>query len=126
MDNTILFMVYLAPAIAMVIIVIYAVAVGGLSMAEFERIRQQYPRVFKTGQFSESKGKIGQSKIGSWVEVWTNIAVGLVVSFILTHIIFNVTIWQNIWITALFTVASVARSYIIRRVFNRITVRAKS
>ena len=65
-----------------------------------------------------------QSRLASLVESLTNVAIGMVVSFfgqiVVSHwynLPLNVT--QNMQIVLFFTVLSVARSYVLRRVFNR-------
>jgi len=66
-----------------------------------------------------------QSKKKSIVESVTNTVTGLVTSFLIQIIIYPllnipVSIRQNITITAVFFVASIARGYIIRRIFNKL------
>lgn len=68
----------------------------------------------------------GQSKRGSLVEALTNILVGVVLAFTSQLIIFKhygypITLETNAWMTLWFTVVSLARSFILRRIFNRIT-----
>ena len=65
-----------------------------------------------------------QSRLASLIESLTNVAIGMVVSFfgqiVVSHwynLPLNVT--QNMQIVLFFTVLSVARSYVLRRVFNR-------
>ena len=65
-----------------------------------------------------------QSRLASFIEALTNVAIGMVVSFfgqiVVSHwynLPLNVT--QNMQIVLFFTVLSVARSYVLRRVFNR-------
>lgn len=65
-----------------------------------------------------------QSRLASLIESLTNVAIGMVVSFfgqiVVSHwynLPLNVT--QNMQIVLFFTVLSVARSYLLRRVFNR-------
>ncbi len=64
-----------------------------------------------------------QSKKHSLIETTISTAVGFIVSLIITHIVlpifgFAVTHTQALWIVAIYTVASIARGYIIRRAFN--------
>ena len=60
----------------------------------------------------------------SLIESLTNVAIGMVVSFfgqiVVSHW-YNLTLnfAQNMQIVLFFTVLSVARSYVLRRVFNR-------
>lgn len=66
---------------------------------------------------------IGQSKLMSWIEVAVNIAVGYTISVMMTHYIFNVSFIANLWISGLFTIVSILRSYLLRRVFNKLMLR---
>ena len=64
-----------------------------------------------------------QSKIDSFMETVTNTAIGFVVSLITWVFLADaydipVTWGQNLGITAIFTVVSVVRGYILRRAFN--------
>lgn len=64
-----------------------------------------------------------QSKKVSLIESIINTIVGLSVSFIIQLIIYpamdiEVKLHQNIIITLVFTIASILRGYIIRRLFN--------
>lgn len=66
-----------------------------------------------------------QNKKFSLLEAITNTLLGLVISFIIQLIIYPimnipVRIEQNIIITLVFTFASIARGYILRRIFNSI------
>lgn len=68
---------------------------------------------------------MGQSRLGSFVEAMTNIAIGYVINFaanllILPQFGYNVTVHDTIWIGLCFTGISIARSFIIRRWFNRL------
>jgi hypothetical protein len=70
----------------------------------------------------------GQSHAHSWTEAAVNIAVGFAVSVVITALVLpayghHVTLSENLQITAIFTVASLLRSYALRRVFNHITTR---
>ena len=65
-----------------------------------------------------------QSRLMSLIESLTNVAIGMVVSFfgqiVVSHwynLPLNVT--QNMQIVLFFTVLSVARSFVVRRWFNR-------
>lgn len=65
-----------------------------------------------------------QSKKGSMLEVATNIAIGYVINFIANLCIlpmfgFMVTFRQTFYIGLMFTLISVARSYVVRRVYNK-------
>lgn len=64
-----------------------------------------------------------QSRTQSLVEVCSNVAIGWVISFIVQLIVFpqydiNLSFLDHIEISVLFTVASIARGYVIRRWFN--------
>lgn len=66
---------------------------------------------------------MSQSRLGSFYEACINIAVGYGVSFCANWLIlpafgFDVTLAQNAAIGGLFTIVSIARSYLIRRYFN--------
>ena len=64
-----------------------------------------------------------QTKTQSLLEAFANIAIGMVVAFGAQLIVFPalgiaVRLDQNVLITFAFTVVSLARSYVLRRVFN--------
>lgn len=64
-----------------------------------------------------------QSRIDSFIEAVINTSIGFVVSLVVWIIVawamsIPVTWGQNITITLIFTVVSVARSYLLRRLFN--------
>ena len=66
-----------------------------------------------------------QSKKHSAIESITNVIIGLIISFLIQLIIYpflniKVSINQNIFITFVFFIASFIRSYVIRRMFNKI------
>lgn len=59
----------------------------------------------------------------SLIEAITNTLVGFVISFLIQILIYPtlgipVTFKQNVIITTVFTVVSILRSYVIRRIFN--------
>lgn len=67
---------------------------------------------------------MSQSRRMSLIETCASIAIGFVVSLAITAVVMpayghHVTLGQNLQITAIFTVASVARGYLVRRAFNR-------
>lgn len=67
-----------------------------------------------------------QKKSHSFAEAWINVLVGLGINFTVQLILYPilkipVSIGQNITICAVFTIVSVTRSYLLRRLFNRIT-----
>lgn len=64
-----------------------------------------------------------QTRLGSLIESLFNVAIGFAINFcanllILPLIGFHISISQNFFIGVLYTVISVARSYVIRRWFN--------
>lgn len=64
-----------------------------------------------------------QTRLGSFIEAWVNVLIGFGINFcanlvILSAFGFHITIAQNFYIGGLFTIVSVARSYIVRRWFN--------
>ena len=64
-----------------------------------------------------------QTRLSSLIEAVINVAIGFVVSLVLTAVVLpayghDVTWSQNLQITGIFTVASIARSYCVRRWFN--------
>lgn len=66
-----------------------------------------------------------QSKLGSALEAVANVLVGVAVSFVSQLIIFKaygieVSMYTNIQITGYFTLISLVRSYVLRRLFNRL------
>lgn len=66
-----------------------------------------------------------QSRRMSMFESITNVAVGYLVAILSQILIFpffgiQVTLAENLMIGLFFTVISIARSYVLRRVFNRI------
>lgn len=66
----------------------------------------------------------GQSRWHSAIEAATNIVVGVAVSWVLTYTVlpfygYAPSIGQATEITGIFTVASMIRSYGLRRIFNR-------
>ena len=72
---------------------------------------------------------MSQSRLGSFVEALINVFIGFWISFasnllILPLVGFQVTIKQNLVIGVFYTVVSVARSYCIRRWFNKYIVKA--
>lgn len=66
---------------------------------------------------------MNQSRLGSFIEAWINVAIGFAINFcanllILPLIGFHISVGQNLFIGVLYTIISVARSYVIRRWFN--------
>ena len=64
-----------------------------------------------------------QSRLSSLAETCISIAIGFLVSLVITHFLLpayghKVTLGDNLQITAIYTVASIARGYLVRRWFN--------
>lgn len=71
---------------------------------------------------------MSQSKMGSFIESCLNIGSGFIVALIIATVFFplfgiNKPFMENAALVGIFTVASVIRSYIWRRIFNRRLVR---
>lgn len=69
---------------------------------------------------------MSQSRKGSAVEAAVNMGVGLGVSMIANACVFPLygfhpSVAENVGITLIYTAISLARSYCLRRLFNRIT-----
>lgn len=67
---------------------------------------------------------MSQSRRMSLIETCTSIGIGFVVSVVITAIVMpayghHVTMGENLQMTAIFTVASIARGYLVRRAFVR-------
>lgn len=67
--------------------------------------------------------------MGSLVEALINVAIGFGINFLANWLIFplfgfHITLRENLLIGVIYTVISVARSYVIRRWFNHLIVRA--
>lgn len=65
-----------------------------------------------------------QSKLGSAVEAIANVVVGIIVSLISQLVIFgaygiHLSLTENIQMVGYFTLISLVRSYLLRRLFNR-------
>ena len=65
-----------------------------------------------------------QTKLGSFYESLINVAIGFGINFVANLVIlplfgFNITLTDNLYIGLLYTVVSVARSYVVRRWFDR-------
>jgi hypothetical protein len=80
------------------------------------------------GCFQE--GAMNQTRLGSLIETSINILIGFVINYAMNLVILNgvmgmrIDLMQNLYIGLMFTVVSVARSYIIRRWFNAMLHRA--
>lgn len=65
-----------------------------------------------------------QSKLWSFLESITNTAISYVLAVIIGYFVYGyfqvpIDLWLNMKITAVFTVVSILRGYLIRRWFNR-------
>jgi hypothetical protein len=72
---------------------------------------------------------VKQSRFMSLVEAVTNVVVGYGVAVVTQILIFPIfglhtTLAQNLQMGAVFTVASIARSYVLRRLFEQLLHRA--
>lgn len=68
---------------------------------------------------------MGQTKKQSFIEIMTNTVVGFLISVVVQLIIYpvleiEVSIGENLTITTIFVVIGIVRSYVMRRIFNRI------
>lgn len=66
---------------------------------------------------------MAQTRLGSFTEAWANIAVGFGINFTANMLVlplfgFDVRAGQALGIGVIFTVISLARSYVLRRWFN--------
>jgi len=64
-----------------------------------------------------------QTRLGSLYEALMNVAIGFAINFVANLVIlplvgFHISVGQNFFIGVLYTIVSVARSYVIRRWFN--------
>ena len=65
-----------------------------------------------------------QTQIQSFIESFINVAIGYGVALVSQILVFpvfgiNIPMESNLLIGAIFTVISIVRSYVVRRVFNR-------
>jgi heme/copper-type cytochrome/quinol oxidase subunit 4 len=72
-----------------------------------------------------------QTKTTALIEACASVGIGFVVSIIITAIVMplyghHVTLSQNIQITLIFTVASIVRSYVMRRIFDHLQHRGRA
>ena len=93
-----------------------------------KRMAERKAREQQSRQATQAKG---QSHAHSWFEAVANIGVGFVVSLVITAYLLpafghHITLAENVAMTSIFTVASLARSYALRRIFNRITTRGNT
>ena len=69
-----------------------------------------------------------QTKKQSLIESVVNLFIGTIIAFIIQIYVYElfdiyVTMKQNIYITLIFLVSSLFRSYVLRRLFNFITIK---
>lgn len=67
---------------------------------------------------------MGQQRVHSLLEAVINTVVGYLVAFTLQLLVFplvgiDITVQVNIILSTIFTIASLIRSYVLRRIFNR-------
>lgn len=73
---------------------------------------------------SSAQKQPGQTKLESALEAASSTAFGFITSFVVWQAIaaplfgYEVTLMDNFWLTTIFTVVSLARSYVFRRFFN--------
>lgn len=70
----------------------------------------------------------GQSRAGSLFEAIANAVIGMAIAFVSQEIIFtwygvSLSASSNFQMVCLFTAISLVRSFLLRRLFNRITIR---
>lgn len=66
-----------------------------------------------------------QTRLQSLIESWANVAIGYLIALAAQLIVFplydiEISMSQNIQIGLIFTAVSIARSYVLRRLFNRL------
>jgi hypothetical protein len=66
---------------------------------------------------------MNQTRLGSLIEAGINVVIGFVINMAANFVIlplvgFEITLSQNLFIGVLYTLVSVARSYVVRRWFN--------
>lgn len=66
-----------------------------------------------------------QTRLGSLIEAWANIVIGFGINWSANMMVFplfgfNITAGQAFHVGLIFTAISLARSYVLRRLFNKI------
>ena len=66
-----------------------------------------------------------QTRLQSLIESWANVAIGYLIALAAQLVVFplydiEISMSQNIQIGLIFTAVSIARSYALRRLFNRL------
>lgn len=72
---------------------------------------------------------IGQTRRHSFIEAWANIFVGFTINYIANLLIFplfgmHISPIDNLLLGLIYTVISLVRSYVLRRWFNAVMLRA--
>lgn len=67
---------------------------------------------------------MNQTRLGSLIEALFNVAIGFCINMLANMLIlplvgYHITLGQNLFIGVLYTLISVARSYVVRRWFNQ-------
>ena len=81
------------------------------------------------GTRSPSRSRVqGQSKQFSLLEACVNVTIGIIVAWGLSFLVFPIfgyepTVMKTLWISLIFTGVSLIRSYLLRRMFNLISIR---
>lgn len=88
-----------------------------------QRMAERKAREQQARQAMQAKG---QSHAHSLFEAVANIVVGFAVSLVITAYLLpafghHITLAENVAMTSIFTVASLLRSVVLRRIFNHIT-----
>lgn len=96
--------------------------------AETGEIGVKPTKTVKTGSGENSLAQVGQSRRGSLMESLVNILVGYSINFVANLLIFplfgwNISTRENLTLGVIYTGISLVRSYGLRRIFNRRTVR---
>ncbi len=65
-----------------------------------------------------------QTRWHSFIESWANVVAGIIISYVANLFIFpflgyEISTEQNIKLVAIYTVISLVRSYVLRRLFNK-------
>lgn len=68
---------------------------------------------------------MSQTRLGSWLEAWANIFIGFGINWSANMLVFplfgfNITAGQAFHVGLIFTAISLVRSYVLRRLFNKI------
>jgi hypothetical protein len=70
-----------------------------------------------------AKEAVGQSRTASLAETATHIAIGFGIALWLTGYLFpGISHWDNARVTTIFTAVSLVRGFVVRRIFNYLTI----